>query len=69
MPFFSHPLHQNTIQDSINAVSGSGPGNEKRTQLRAQLDEIRQGQTQSKSSRGKIMEQLKTMNENVQKKV
>ena len=60
---------QHEVQDSINAVSGSGPSGERRSQLRTELDEIRQNQSQSKNSREKIKEQLKSMNENVTKKV
>ena len=47
----------------------SGTGSERRNELRSQWDNIRSDQSKIKSSRNKIVEQLKAMNENVAKKV
>ncbi|KAK7061725.1 hypothetical protein R3P38DRAFT_2494737 [Favolaschia claudopus] len=58
------------VRDKIGLASGkSGPGNERRTALYAELDGIRSQQSNSKSSRDKVREQMKTLRENIDKKV
>ncbi|KAF8138278.1 hypothetical protein EV363DRAFT_519338 [Boletus edulis] len=43
-------------------------GNDRRNTLRAELDSIREQQSSSKTSRGKILDQLKTLQDGIQKK-
>lgn len=50
-------------------MSSSGPKNDRRIELRAEWDKIRQEQGNFKGSRSKIMDQLKVINEGIQKKV
>ncbi|KAH7914348.1 hypothetical protein BJ138DRAFT_1133450 [Hygrophoropsis aurantiaca] len=59
------------VREKISLVtkSGSGPGNDKRTTLRAELDSIRGQQSTNKSSRGKILDQLKSIQDGIQKKI
>ncbi|PIL37179.1 hypothetical protein GSI_00871 [Ganoderma sinense ZZ0214-1] len=58
----------NAVRDKLNIGKG-GPGNERRNALRAELDTIRGQQSTSKLARGKVFEQLKTLQEGIQKKV
>ena len=46
-----------------------GNGNERRNMLRAELDSLRDKQAGNKSSRGKVLDQIKAYQENIQKKV
>lgn len=50
-----------------------GPGSnslqERRKQLRNELDSLREEQSKGKSSRSKVLDQLKAGNDNVQRKV
>ncbi|KAF6762118.1 nuclear segregation protein Bfr1 [Ephemerocybe angulata] len=58
------------VRDKINLASGnSGPGNDRRKELRDELESIRGQQSQNKQSRGKVFEQMKALQENVQKKI
>ncbi|KAJ7904522.1 hypothetical protein B0H14DRAFT_2663240 [Mycena olivaceomarginata] len=58
------------VRDKISLATGkSGPGNERRTVLYAELDGIRGQQSNSKGSREKVREQLKTLREGIDKKV
>ena len=59
---------KNAVQEKINLTS-SGGSNERRTELRAQWDAIRQDQAKIKTSRQKTFDQLKAMQDNVAKKV
>ncbi|RXW25301.1 hypothetical protein EST38_g618 [Candolleomyces aberdarensis] len=57
-------------RDKISlATGGSGPANDRRTELRAELDEIRGQQSDNKLSRGKIFDQLKAHQESLQKQI
>nr|VWO95496.1 Salicylate biosynthesis isochorismate synthase (EC (Isochorismate mutase) [Ganoderma boninense] len=58
----------NAVRDKLNVGKG-GPGNERRNALRAELDTIRGQQSTSKLARGKVFEQLKTLQEGIQKKI
>lgn len=57
------------MKEKISLVTKGGSGNEKRNALRAQLDELRSQQSGNKTSRGKIFDRIKTLQEGVQKKV
>ncbi|KAH8118275.1 hypothetical protein DFH11DRAFT_1686480 [Phellopilus nigrolimitatus] len=59
----------NGIQNKINAGSNAGPGAERRKELRAEMDKIRQNQGNFKNSRGQIITQLKSLNDGIAKKV
>jgi len=60
---------QSTVRDKITLATKSGPGNDRRNALRTELDGIREQQSTNKNSRGKQMEQIKAIQENIQKKV
>ena len=57
------------MKEKISLVTRGGQGNEKRNALRAQLDELRSQQSGNKTSRSKIFEQIKTLQDGIQKKV
>ncbi|KAH9038844.1 hypothetical protein EDB84DRAFT_1415906 [Lactarius hengduanensis] len=59
----------NSVKDKISLVTKGGSGNERRTTLRAELDELRSQQSGNKTSRGRIFDQMKTLQEGIQKKV
>jgi hypothetical protein len=50
-------------------TSKNGAGNDRRTALRAELDTLRAKQTSGKTSRTKLFEQVKIIQEGVEKKV
>ncbi|KIJ70555.1 hypothetical protein HYDPIDRAFT_23652 [Hydnomerulius pinastri MD-312] len=54
---------------SLATKSGSGSGNDRRTTLRAELDSIRDQQSSNKNSRGKVLDQLKALQDGIQKKI
>ncbi|KAF8450723.1 hypothetical protein L210DRAFT_3386412 [Boletus edulis BED1] len=57
----------NTVREKITMASKPS-GNDRRNTLRAELDSIREQQSSSKTSRGKILDQLKTLQDGIQKK-
>ncbi|TFY56264.1 hypothetical protein EVJ58_g7749 [Rhodofomes roseus] len=57
------------VREKINLATKPGGNNDKRTLLRAELDSIRDQQSSSKVSRTKIFEQLKAIQDGVQKKI
>ena len=57
------------LKEKISLTSKNGPGNDRRMALRAELDTLRGQQSSSKSSRGKLLEQLKIIQDGIQKKV
>ncbi|KAI0307325.1 hypothetical protein B0F90DRAFT_552498 [Multifurca ochricompacta] len=57
------------VKEKISLVTKGGSGNEKRNGLRAELDELRTQQSGNKASRGKIFDQIKTLQDGIQKKV
>ncbi|KAH9179875.1 hypothetical protein EDB89DRAFT_2224848 [Lactarius sanguifluus] len=59
----------NVVKEKISLVTKGGSGNERRTTLRAELDELRSQQSGNKTSRGRIFDQMKTLQEGIQKKV
>ncbi|KII95179.1 hypothetical protein PLICRDRAFT_34016 [Plicaturopsis crispa FD-325 SS-3] len=57
------------VREKINLATKSGTGNDRRAVLRAELDSIRGQQSNNKNSRGKVIEQLKSLQDGIQKKV
>jgi len=57
------------VREKINLATKPGGNNDKRNALRTELDGIRDQQSTSKTSRTKVFEQLKTIQDGVQKKV
>ncbi|KAJ7047366.1 hypothetical protein C8F04DRAFT_985293 [Mycena alexandri] len=57
------------VRDKISLASRSGPGNDRRTALYAELDAIRGQQSNSAVSRSKLHDQVKSVNESIQKKI
>ncbi|KAH7929454.1 hypothetical protein BV22DRAFT_1080930 [Leucogyrophana mollusca] len=59
------------VREKISLVtkSGSGSGNDRRSTLRAEMDSIRGQQSTNKSSRGKVLDQLKSIQDGIQKKI
>ncbi|TCD66987.1 hypothetical protein EIP91_000667 [Steccherinum ochraceum] len=57
------------VKEKIGSAGKGGPGNDRRSQLRAQLDEIRGQQSTTKASRSKIFDQLKLLQDGIQKKI
>lgn len=51
------------------SLAKNGPGNERRAALRAELDALRGQQSSSKTSRSKLLEQMKSIQDGIQKKV
>lgn len=58
-----------SVRDKIGGTTKSGPGNDHRNALRAELDSIRDKQSANKTSRGKVLDQLKSLQDGVQKKI
>lgn len=67
-----------TVQKELNQVrsllSGAGPSKDspagiRRTQLRGELDQLRNQQAGSKGARGKTLEDLRTLQESISKKI
>ncbi|RPD67132.1 hypothetical protein L226DRAFT_608374 [Lentinus tigrinus ALCF2SS1-7] len=59
----------NAVREKIALSQKGGAGNERRNALRAELDGIRGQQSTSKLARGKVIEQLKSIQDGIQKKV
>ncbi|KAJ7507818.1 hypothetical protein B0H11DRAFT_1793496 [Mycena galericulata] len=57
------------VRDKISLATKSGPGNDRRNALRAELDSIRGQQANNKTSRSKVQEQVKTLQDGIQKKI
>lgn len=60
---------KSAVRDKINLATKSGPSNDRRNTLRAELDGIREKQMSNKTSRGKLIDQIKALQEGIQKKV
>jgi hypothetical protein len=63
------PTPQNAVREKINLATQGSAGNEKKNKLKAELDEIRDQQSSKKLNRGQLLEQIKSLQENLQKKV
>ena len=57
------------MREKISLATKSDGGNDKRTALKAELESIRGKQSSTKLSRGKKLDQLKAIQEGMQKKV
>ncbi|KIK68135.1 hypothetical protein GYMLUDRAFT_54814 [Collybiopsis luxurians FD-317 M1] len=57
------------VKDKISLATKGGSGNERRNALKAELDEIRGKQSDSKASRSKVLDQVKAYNESISKKI
>ncbi|KAG8927569.1 hypothetical protein FRC01_007253 [Tulasnella sp. 417] len=57
------------VKDKIALATKNGSGNDKRTQLKAELDRIRSEQGDIKGGREKLLGQVKSIEEDVKKKV
>ena len=64
-----HVCDQSAVRDKISLATKGGSGNEKRNALKAELDSIRDQQSSNKLSRGKILDQVKSYNESISKRV
>ncbi|KAJ3835573.1 hypothetical protein EV361DRAFT_845470 [Lentinula raphanica] len=62
-------LKVTAVKDKISLVTKGGPGNERRNALRAELDQIRGQQSNNKTSRGKVFEQIKAYDETIKRKI
>ncbi|KIK97143.1 hypothetical protein PAXRUDRAFT_136904 [Paxillus rubicundulus Ve08.2h10] len=56
------------VREKISLTTKSNSGNDRRTTLRAELDGIRDQQSSYKTSRGKVLDQLKALQDGIQKK-
>jgi len=57
------------VRDKIGFATKSGPGNDRRNVLRAELDSIRDQQSTNKHSRGKMLDQIKAIQDGISKKI
>ncbi|EKM80277.1 hypothetical protein AGABI1DRAFT_113480 [Agaricus bisporus var. burnettii JB137-S8] len=62
-------LSMNAVREKINLATQGNAGNEKRNKLKAELDGIREQQSSKKLNRGQLLEQVKSLQENLQKKI
>ncbi|KAM0790077.1 hypothetical protein ACM66B_005405 [Microbotryomycetes sp. NB124-2] len=62
-------LKQTEVKNKISSVSGRGPNQERKQALRQELDQLRAEQARLKGGRGKTLDQVKTMQDNVGKKI
>lgn len=65
----THDSPQAAIREKISLATKSGSGNDRRSVLRAEMDSLRGQQSSNKNSRGKILDQLKALQDGIQKKV
>ncbi|KAK2466216.1 hypothetical protein APHAL10511_001858 [Amanita phalloides] len=56
------------VRDKIALATTSGPGNDGEAALRSELNDIKARQSSSKTSRSQILDQIKSLQENIQKK-
>ncbi|TBU49564.1 hypothetical protein BD309DRAFT_909482 [Dichomitus squalens] len=59
----------NAVRDKLALAGKGGPGTERQRELRAELDSIRGQQSNSKASRSKVIDQLKALQDGIQKKI
>lgn len=57
------------VRDKIGLATKGGAGNEKRNTLRAELESLRGQQSSNKSARGKVLDQIKDLNDKIQKRI
>ena len=59
---------QSAVQRKINLVKDDS-GDDRKWEIQEQLNEIRSQQSENKLNRGKVFDQLKALQEGIQKKV
>ena len=59
---------QSAVKKKISLAKGDS-SNDKRWEIQGELDEIRNQQSDNKLNRGKVIDQLKTLQEGIRKKV
>ncbi|KAM6495878.1 hypothetical protein JOM56_008584 [Amanita muscaria] len=57
------------VRDKISLTTKSGSGNDRESTLRDEHNDLRAQQSSSKSNRSQVMEKIKSLQENIQKKV
>ncbi|KAH9482669.1 hypothetical protein JR316_0004769 [Psilocybe cubensis] len=57
------------VRDKIALATKSGPGNDRRNALRTELDSIRDVQSANKASKSKLEDQVKILQDGIQKKI
>jgi len=57
------------VRDKISLATKSNSSNDRRSTLRAELDSIRNQQSSNKASRSKVLEQIKGLQDSIQKKI
>ncbi|KAF9485348.1 hypothetical protein BDN70DRAFT_890240 [Pholiota conissans] len=62
-------LQLSAARDKIAFATKSGPGNDRKNALHAELDSIRDKQSSNKNSRDKLKDQIAALNEGIAKKV
>ncbi|KAG5652438.1 hypothetical protein H0H81_005034 [Sphagnurus paluster] len=62
-------LKLSAVRDKISLATNSGSGNDRRAELRTELDSIRSQQSSNKSSRANILDQVKAIQDGIQKKI
>lgn len=62
-------LYQSAVKEKLGLTSKGDAGNDKRAALRAELDSLRGQQSNTKLNRSKVFDQLKAIQDGVQKKV
>lgn len=62
-------IRQNEVKAKISATSGKGANQDRKVALRAELDSLRAEQAKIKGGRGKTLDQVKTLQDNLAKKV
>ena len=60
---------QSAVKDKISLATKPNAGNDRRSVLRAELDSIRGQQSENKVSRSKILDHIRSLQDNIQKKV
>lgn len=60
---------QATIREKINSASQPNANNERRNALKTELDDIREKQSSRKYNKSRLLEQVKSLQDNLQNKV
>jgi len=68
LPLLARGCVQSAIKDKISRVK-EDPGYDRKLQISWELDEIRNKQSENKLNRGKVLDELKALQERIQKKV
>jgi hypothetical protein len=68
LPLLARCRVQNAVKEKISLAKGDS-GNDRISQIRWELDDLRNQQSDSKLNRGKVIDQLKVLQEGIQKRV